>query len=101
MVFALFGAAGQALYNSADARNTEQADAPGKDLKTSWLNSKWSPMKVLSDQEYEEMLREKLLKVTAELALVDENIEALRLQEREDEARKGDGKGDGGKPGQR
>jgi hypothetical protein len=38
-------------------------------------------MKVLSDEEYEDMLREKLLKVDAEIALVDENIAALRVQE--------------------
>lgn len=51
-------------------------------------------MKVLSDKEYEEMLREKLLRVNAEIALVDENIEALRVQEREIEAKK---VGDAGK----
>jgi predicted house-cleaning noncanonical NTP pyrophosphatase (MazG superfamily) len=87
-MFALFGAAGQALYNSADSRNSEQAAAPEKDLKNSWLNSKWSPMKVLSDEEYENMLREKLLRVNAEIALVDESIEALRIQEQEMEAKK-------------
>jgi hypothetical protein len=40
-------------------------------------------MKVLSDSEYETMLREKLLRVNAQIALVDENIEALRAQERQ------------------
>ena len=38
-------------------------------------------MQVLSDGEYEEMLREKLLRVDAEIALVDESIAALRVQE--------------------
>lgn len=38
---------------------------------------------MLSDSEYENMLREKLLKVEAEIALVDENIEALRGEERD------------------
>lgn len=91
IMFALFGAGGQALYNSADARNLAQVDAPEKDLKQSWLNSKWSPMKVLSDKEYEEMLREKLLRVNAEIALVDENIEALRVQNQEIESGREDG----------
>ncbi len=40
-------------------------------------------MKALSDSEYENMLREKLLRVNAQIALVDENIEALRAQEHE------------------
>jgi hypothetical protein len=38
---------------------------------------------VLTDTEYENMLQEKLLRVNAEIALIDENIEALRAQERE------------------
>lgn len=96
-MFALFGAAGQALVNSANVRNSEKAAAPEKDLKNSWLNSKLSPMKVLSDKEYENMLREKLLRVNAEIALIDESIEALRVQERDMEAKKvrGDGEADG------
>jgi hypothetical protein len=87
IMFSLFGAAGQALYNSAEERASVSAE---KDPKLSWLNSKWSPVKVLSEREYEEMLREKLLKVNAEIALVDESIAALRVQEREMEAREGE-----------
>lgn len=88
-MFAVFGAGGQALYNRLDAQHLEEAgkeevvDGKGKGWKGSWLDSKWSPMKVLSDAEYEDMLQEKLLKVNAEIALVDESIEALRGQERE------------------
>jgi hypothetical protein len=82
-MFAIFGATGQAVYNWADARNSEQAEKGGSDKKNFILNSKWSPMKVLSDNEYENMLREKLLRVNAQIALVDENIEALRAQERQ------------------
>jgi len=88
IMFAIFGATGQALYNKADARNSELA-AKGDSDKNSFLNSKWSPMKVLSDSEYENMLREKLLRVNAEIALADENIEALRAQERDLAAKKG------------
>jgi hypothetical protein len=79
-MFAIFGATGQAIYNWADARNSELVEKGTSD-KNSLLNSKWSPMKVLSDSEYENMLREKLLRVNAQIALVDENIEALRAQE--------------------
>jgi len=85
IMFAIFGAAGQALYNVADARQSRQSRwvESGEKPKNSWLDSKWSPLKVLTDTEYEDMLQEKLLRVNAEIALIDENIEALRAQERE------------------
>lgn len=90
IMFTLFGATGQALYNMADARNIELAKATSNDKQKSWLDSKWSPVKVLSVQEYEEILREKLLRVNAQISLVDESMEALRLeQEREAAAEKG------------
>lgn len=44
-------------------------------------------MKVLSDEQYEKMLREKLLRVEAELAIVDEDVE--KLKQREEKVRKG------------
>ncbi len=37
-----------------------------------------SPMKSLSDQEYEGLLREKLLKVDVEIAVLDDQIASLR-----------------------
>ncbi|KAH8599834.1 hypothetical protein B0O99DRAFT_611169 [Bisporella sp. PMI_857] len=82
IMFALFGATGQVIYNMADDRNSVSKTAlPAKEH--SWLNSRWSPMKVLTDKEYEDMLREKLLGVNAEIALLDESIDALRAQETE------------------
>lgn len=84
-MFTIFGAVGQTIYNVADARhtvaNSESNFNPGKG-KT-WLDSKWSPVKVLTDDEYETMLQEKLLRVNAEIALVDESIELLKKQEPE------------------
>jgi len=82
IMFTIFGATGQALYNVADARKSRLVES-GEKPKNSWLDSKWSPVKVLTDTEYENMLQEKLLRVNAEIALIDENIEALRAQERD------------------
>jgi len=87
-MFALFGGGGQVLYNRADSHNSEVAKEGTESTENSWLNSKWSPMKILSDAEYEHMLQEKLLQVNARIALVDESIEALRVQEREVAAKK-------------
>ena len=39
-------------------------------------------MKVLTDEEYGGMLREKLLRVEAEVAVIDEEIGRLREEER-------------------
>ena len=83
-MFTLFGATGQMIYNLADARPS-QAIEVSIDISQSHslLNSKWSPMKVLPDKEYERMLREKLLRVNAEIALVEESIASVRAQEQE------------------
>lgn len=78
IMFSLFGAAGQTVYNMADAKKAEAAKLAPENKQRSWLDSKWSPVKVLTDEEYEKMLREKLLRINAQIALVDENIEALR-----------------------
>ena len=43
-------------------------------------DSKYSPMKVLSDEEYEKVLREKLVRVDADIALVNEDIKKMRSQ---------------------
>ena len=83
-MFALFGAAGQAIYNAQDAKRMEEALNPSK--KSSWFDSKWSPVKKLTDTEYAHMLDEKLLRVNAEIALLDESIERLRV-ESEDQKR--------------
>lgn len=39
--------------------------------------SKWVPLRTLSDQEYREMLSEKLLSIDAEIALLDDKIQEL------------------------
>lgn len=40
-------------------------------------DSKWIPLRTLSDQEYRWMLEEKLLSVEAEIALIDDKIQEL------------------------
>lgn len=40
-------------------------------------DSKWIPLRSLSDQEYRGMLNEKLLSIEAEIALLDEKMEEL------------------------
>ena len=42
-------------------------------------------MKVLSDEEYEKVLKEKLVRVEAEIALIDEDIVKLKSQATQDQ----------------
>lgn len=86
LVLTLLGYAGQKSYNYLDARHTHQSQiATGENQleRSIWrrvANSKYSPMKVLSDEEYEKVLREKLVRVEAEIALIDEDIDKIQSQ---------------------
>ncbi|KAJ8126562.1 hypothetical protein O1611_g7077 [Lasiodiplodia mahajangana] len=59
-------------YVSQLTRSTESKP------KTSWLDSKWSPMQRLSDKDYMEKIEEKILRLDAEIAIIDENIASLK-----------------------
>ncbi|KAI0971698.1 hypothetical protein F4678DRAFT_431577 [Xylaria arbuscula] len=50
----------------------------GSNPKTSWLDSKWSPMQRLSDKDYLDKVEEKILRIDAEIAIIDENIASLK-----------------------
>lgn len=83
MIFAVLGAGGQTIYNMAEAgHSTVGRSASRAENGKGWLDSKWSPVKVLSDSEYERMLQEKLLRVEAEIAMVDESLEELKNQDK-------------------
>lgn len=68
----MLGAGGQAIIDAT--AGTRDPSAP----KRSWLESKWVPITPLSDQQYAEFLEDKILKAEAEIAIIDENIDALR-----------------------
>ncbi|KAJ2905774.1 hypothetical protein MKZ38_004451 [Zalerion maritima] len=75
--FVLIGGVGQYLYGSFEAVTIKP--------KEGWLASKYSPLKRIPDEEYAKMLEEKLLGVEADIALLDEKIEAARARIRERE----------------
>ena len=96
-MFTMFGFSGQHVYDYLDGRHTHQKTVAderarshdaGQELRyggwrrvVEWLTDperKWSPIKKLSDREYEEMLQEKLVGVEADLAMVDEEIEKVK-----------------------
>ena len=85
---------GQTIYNKLDAEYSEQVAAEmqkEKEAKNGLWNKvaemKWSPMKKLSDEEYGNMLKERLLRVEADIALVDEELEKVKIEEKVTKAR--------------
>ena len=104
-MFTLFGYLGQTIYTTLDARHSAQvasdaqAVAEGKEKvgKRFWeriAEMKWSPLTVLSDGDYAIVLKEKLLRLEAEIASVDEEVEKMRgeeqrMKENEGKARQG------------
>lgn len=78
--FSLFGCLGQVAANAVNWKPSTQPATEG------FLKSKWSPVTFLTDEEYEKILEEKLLRVEVEIAIVNDNIKELR--EAEEQARK-------------
>ncbi|KAK6004994.1 hypothetical protein QM012_007773 [Aureobasidium pullulans] len=80
IMFSLFGFLGQTVSNSYDKTGLPASDEPQLNFWQRFASLKWMPVTVLKDGEYEDMLREKQLKLEAEIALVDERIQALKAQ---------------------
>jgi len=55
----------------------EQANVSSKPFLQRLADSKWVPLKSLSDDDYRGILNEKLLSIEAEVALLDEKIQEL------------------------
>ena len=47
-------------------------------------DSKWIPLKSLSDDDYKAMLNEKVLSIETEMALIDDKIEELQKSKSEE-----------------
>jgi hypothetical protein len=75
---------GQSIYNIMDARNTKLLSDPVKD--SIWqraMRSEWSPVKSLTNEEYTNLLREKLLRVEVDIAIIDDDIAKLREEQKQ------------------
>ncbi|PNS19212.1 hypothetical protein CAC42_2389 [Sphaceloma murrayae] len=79
LMFSVFGASGQGLYNLIDASNSQKPaqDAESKGVLKWIARQKWSPFSILTDTEYERILRERILQLDVEIALIDDRIAAL------------------------
>lgn len=73
-MFSVLGAGGQAYTNRREAKAEPSADNKGF-----W--AKWSPITQLSDEDYEKLLEERLLRVEADISIIDDHIKHLRDSE--------------------
>ncbi|KAK8927736.1 hypothetical protein VCV18_004220 [Metarhizium anisopliae] len=81
VIWGLVGAGGQAIANrSTPSQASKSSDG------SSWL-SKLSPLKKLTDEEYIDMMKEKILKVEVDIALIDDRIAELKAAEEGKEGR--------------
>jgi len=78
-MFALFGGGCQYVYEALDRPAEEGAEANSNFLQRVAAR-KWSPFSILSDEDYEKMLRERMLKVDVEIALIDDRIADLETK---------------------
>ncbi|MCJ1371949.1 hypothetical protein MMC20_003169 [Loxospora ochrophaea] len=81
IVFSVLGLVGEKTYQYLDGKHSRSIDPALESGSSIWQKiaiMKWSPMKILSDEEYEEMLRQKLLRVNAEVSVIEDDIESLR-----------------------
>ncbi|KAK3997699.1 hypothetical protein QBC44DRAFT_71263 [Cladorrhinum sp. PSN332] len=76
IVFSVLGAGGQAYANRRAAKAEVESSA---DKNGFW--AKWSPITQLSDEDYEKLLEERLLRVEADIAIIDDHIKQLRDSE--------------------
>lgn len=92
LMFGVFGWMGQSLYDRWDGR-VDEGEVDGKDgFWRRLADKKWSPITVMSDEEYEALLKKKMLNVDVELAVIDDKIAAFREQQRKEEKKGGQSK---------
>lgn len=78
LCWTVFGAGGQIVANRMATHETR----PEVENNEGWMGSRWSPLKKLTDEEYINMMSEKMLRFEADIALIDERIADLRAAEK-------------------
>lgn len=80
IVFSLVGYLGQGGWNIAERwrqENEGKEDSKPKSLLQRMADSKWIPLRALSDEEFRNILKEKVLSLDVEIALLDDKIKSL------------------------
>jgi len=84
-MFSIFGFVGQHIYNLAFDQSVPldaSKDQTKENLFQRFAKRKWSPFSVLTDEQYGDMLKEKLLRLEADISLMDDKIAHLKVSEK-------------------
>ena len=85
-MFSLAGFVGQWAHNTFQSSKTKRENGdvqPNKSFSERMSGKGWSLMKVMSDDEYKELLKKQQLVVDAEIAVMEDKITALRRKQQE------------------
>ncbi|EMC98082.1 hypothetical protein BAUCODRAFT_22919 [Baudoinia panamericana UAMH 10762] len=78
LVWSLLGCTGQLAYNRFSTADQKQ---PTEGFWTRLAKQSWTPVKFMTNEEYAEVLRERVLKLDAEIAVLDDKISELKSEE--------------------
>jgi hypothetical protein len=82
VVFSLLGYLGQSSWNLVEKWRLERANTSTKPILQRIVDSKWVPLRSLSDDDFKNILSEKLLSIDAEIAILDEKIQDLQKEKK-------------------
>jgi hypothetical protein len=88
LMFSLAGFAGQWAHNAIESSKMRREGEDAKPRQGFWEGMSgrgWSLMKVMSNEEYAERLKNQQLVVDAEIAVLEDKIAALRKKQQEEE----------------
>lgn len=88
MLFSLFGYVGQKTWNFVERRQQENDGKGPKPILQRMADSKWIPLRSLSDDEFRNLLNDKLLSIEVDISLLDEKIESLDRERALEQSRK-------------
>ncbi|KAI6810356.1 hypothetical protein KC332_g10796 [Hortaea werneckii] len=86
LMWGLNGLVGQATYNAMYAKPAVVVEGPKETFWERMAKKSWTPIKYVTNEEYAEMLREKMLKIDVEIAVLDDKIAELKKQQVQEEA---------------
>ena len=74
----LIGCAGQSGYETFSEKKSDINSVDSRPLMERLSESKWMPLKSLSNEEYAQMLNDKLLRLEVEISMIDDKIANLQ-----------------------
>ena len=80
-MWSIFGAAGQYSYNLWAVPRQIGPQGPGFWQRMS--EKSWTPFRVLSNEEYATMLKEKQLRLDVEISIIEDKIAAIKKEQTE------------------